>query len=143
MPRLDLRGEHLVLEVSGRHADFLREADDFLRFGDVAGERFLASDAEELTPSAFDGVGDLLEVLDAGLIRAGDPDGVDVRVGNHVADRRIGLRLSDVDLARIRGGDRRVLLVRAPDAEDVAVANAFHAEHVELGVEAGADEAYP
>ena len=43
---------------------------------------------------------DLLDVLDARVVRAGEPDRVDRRIGDHVGDRRIRLRLADVELAR-------------------------------------------
>src|SRR4051812_47980957 len=54
VPRFDLRSEDLVLEVSRRDADLLRQADDFPRFADVAGQRLLAGNAEELTAAALD-----------------------------------------------------------------------------------------
>src|SRR3954466_15547377 len=133
--------EDLVLEIAGREPDALHQLVDLLRFGDVAREWLLAGDAPEIALAALHRLDDLLDVLDAGVIGPGEPDRIDVRVGNHVGDRLVRLALADVELVRIRCRRRGVLPVRAPDAADVAVTDSRPAEHVELRVEARADEA--
>jgi hypothetical protein len=94
----------------------------------------------ERTLAALDGRDDLLDVLDAGVIRSGQPDRVDRLVRDHVGDRRIGPRRADVELPRVRGRALRVLLVRAPDAENVRVPDAAPSLNVKAGIETTSDE---
>jgi len=63
------------------------------------------------------------------------------RIGDHVTDGLVGLRSADVEVVRVACGAGGVLRVGAPDAEDVRIADALPAEHVEAGVESAADEA--
>jgi hypothetical protein len=138
--RFDLWREHLILEVAVGDPDLFRQREDLLRLGDIAGEWFLAGDAFQLALAAIDGVDDLLEVLDARLVGSRHPDCIDSGIGDHLGDRRIRSGITDVEVARVRGGGGRVLLVRAPDPEHVGVADTLHSAHVELRVEAAADE---
>ena len=120
--------------------DTLHQLGDALRFGDVSRQRLLARDALERSLAALDRVDDLFDVLDARLIRSGQPDRVDRRIGDHVGDRRVRLRVADVERARQLGRRRRVLLVRAPDAEHVGIAHGAKRLHVKARIEAAADE---
>ena len=99
-PRLDLRREQLVLEISVRDPGSLHQLGDALRLGHVSRQRLLARDALERSLPALDRVHDLLDVLDARLIRPRQPDRVDRRIGDHVGDRRVRLRVADVERAR-------------------------------------------
>src|SRR5690349_4525788 len=95
-----------------------------LRFGDIAREWLLTGDAPEIALATLDRLDDLLDVLDAGVIRSREPDRVDARIGDHVGNRLERFALADVELVRVRRGGGGVFPVRAPDAADVAVANA-------------------
>ncbi len=110
------------------------------RFGDVPRQRLLARDSGERAFAALDRVDDLLDVLDARVIRPGEPDRVDRRIGDHVGDRRIWFRVADIEVAGELRGRRGVLLVRTPDAEDVGVAHRAKGLQVEARVESAADE---
>ena len=68
-PGFDLRREELVLEVAVLEPDALHQLGDLLRLGDVARERLLAGDAVQRPAPALDRVDDLLDVLDARLVR--------------------------------------------------------------------------
>src|SRR5438309_7532439 len=61
---LDLRREHLVLEIAVRQSYALHELDDALRLVYVARERLFTRDAAQSALSALDGVHDLFDVLD-------------------------------------------------------------------------------
>src|SRR5690606_12390281 len=120
--------------------DTLDELDDALRLRDVARERLLAGEALQLAPAALDRVDDLLDVLDTAVVRAGEPDRLDRRVRDHVGDRCVRLRLSDIELARGRRGSFCVRCRRAPEAEHIAAAHALPRAQVEVSVEATANE---
>ena len=111
LPASDLRREDLVLEVAVVRFDARDEIATLVRLGDVARERLLAREALERSAPALDRVDDLLDVLDARVIRAGEPDRVDRRIGDHVGDRLVGAAVADVELARERRGAVGVLAV--------------------------------
>src|SRR5688572_12164795 len=140
LARLDLWREELVLEVSRGDTEAPNELDHLLRFGNVAGERLLAGDPFELALPGLHRADDLLDVLDPRVVRPAEPDRVDRRVGDHVGDGRVCLRLADVVLSRQLGGRRRVLSVRTPDSADVRGAHGLKSLDVKPGVEPAADE---
>jgi hypothetical protein len=67
--RLDLGREDLVLEIAVGQSDAPNEVEHLFRFGDVAGERFLARNALERPLAGLDRVHELLDVLDARVVR--------------------------------------------------------------------------
>ena len=138
---LHLRREHLVFQVAVHEPHTLHQPQHLLRLGHIAREGFLAGYALEGAASAVQCVDDFLDVLHARLVGPGDPDGVDGRVSDHVANGRVRLRGANVEFVGIPRGIRCARGVRAPDAEDVCITNALPAEHVKAGVEATADEA--
>jgi len=86
-------------------------------------------------------VDDLLDVLDARLVGAAEPEGIDRRVGDHLGDALVGARGADVEVAGELRGTGGIGLVRRPDAEDIGIAHPLPGLDVEAGVEAGTDEA--
>src|SRR5690606_24240914 len=139
--RLDLRREQLVLEVAAIELHALHQLCDAFRLGDVPSERLLACDAAQRTLPCPYGLDDLLDVLDACAVRTAQPDRVDARVGDHLADRAVCACSADLELARERRGCFRILPRRAVDAEYVRITDAGKRADVELRVEAAADEA--
>jgi len=71
--RFDLRREQLILEIAVRDADTLDELHHALGFRHVAGEGLLAGNALQRAFATFHGVHDLLDVLEPGVIGAGEP----------------------------------------------------------------------
>ena len=139
--RFHMRRKELVLEVARLQPDTLHEPRDLLCLGDVPRERLLAGDALERALAGLDRVDDLLDVLDARLIRAAEPERVDARVGDHRGDALVRLRLADLEIPCQTRRARGVLRVWAPDAEYVGVADALPGLDVEAGVETGTNEA--
>ena len=141
-PCLDLRREELVLEVAVCESGAPDELDDPLRFGDGARQRLLAGDAAQRAATALEGVDDLLDVLDAPVVGAGEPEGVDARGRRPCrrSTRTASRRRRRAARAR-RGGGRRSGRVRAPHAAHVGVAHRAERLHVKARVEAAADEA--
>src|SRR5262249_25596404 len=82
-----------------------------------------------------------LDVLDARLVGTQEPDCVDLRVGDHRRDRPVGPARADVESAPEGGRGLGALAVRAPDADDIAVAHADPRPHVKSRDEAAANEA--
>ncbi len=125
-PRFDLRREDLVLEIAVRESRRASRA----RATRFASATFRASGFSQAMPASVPfplsiACDDLLDVLDARVIRPGEPDRVDRRIGDHVGDRRVRLSRRRRRASRASSRGRRgVLLVRAPDAEDVGVAHA-------------------
>src|ERR1700722_20500905 len=74
------------------------------------------------------------------MIGTGQPEGVDIRIRDEIADRSEGFCFSDIQFPRERGGAGGVLLVRAPYAAHVRVADGAECLHVKARVEAAADE---
>src|SRR5690606_13665336 len=105
-------------------------------------ERLLAGDPLEGPLAADHRVTDLLDVLDAGVIGAAEPDRLDRRVGDHLGDALVPLGLAGAEVARELGSARGVGGVGRPDAAHVAVTHLLPGLNVEAGVEAGTDEAY-
>jgi hypothetical protein len=83
---------------------------------------------------------ELLDVLQARVVRSRKPNRIDRGVGHHVGDRGVGLRVANVEVARERRGGGRVLRVRTPDAAHVGVAHGRPSAQVKLGVESTADK---
>ena len=108
--------------------------------GDVARERLLAGDALQRAPAAGDRIHDLLDVLDARVIGATQPDGVDFGVGDHLGNALEGAGEAHVELLRQRGGLGGTHAVGTPDTGDGAFADAPPALDVEAGVESRPDE---
>ena len=134
------RRERLVLEVAVGDAGLLHELGDPLRLGDGARERLLAGDSGELALAPVHGVHDLFDVFDAREVRPAQPQRADPRVRDHLGDRAVRLRRTDVELA---GESRRLLgmlLVRAPHAHHVRVPHRLERLQVKPGVESAADE---
>src|SRR5205085_9625249 len=75
------------------------------------------------------------------VVRAADPDAVDLGCSDHLLDRREGACLADAERARERCRARGMLVVRAPDATDVGVPDAHPRLNVKAGDETAADEA--
>src|SRR5262245_40259943 len=72
-----VRREELILEVAVLETRAFHQRRDLFCFGDIAGERLLAGKAGKLALPALNDVDDLLDVLDARVIRSCEPDGVD------------------------------------------------------------------
>src|SRR5690606_8706015 len=83
---LHVRREKLILEVSMLQAGPLDQPGDLERFGDRTGQWLLAGDASQGAPVALDGVDQLLDVVDAGVIGAAEPDRLDAWIGDHGRD---------------------------------------------------------
>src|SRR5688572_3390746 len=137
---LDVRREELVLEIAGFHANATDHEVHALRFGNIARERLLTRDALQLTAAAMNRIDDLLDVLDARMVRAAQPDRVDVLVHHHFGDGCVGLRRTYVEFARQAGRRRSVRRMGTPYSDDVGIANAAPGLQVKTGVEATADE---
>src|SRR5947207_4945238 len=86
-PARNVRREKLILEITGVQADTASELRDFFCFGNVAPERFLAGETAQRSRSGLNRGDYFLDVGAARLIRAADPECVDRRIGNHVANR--------------------------------------------------------
>src|SRR5690606_29103067 len=114
---LYLRREQLVLEVAVIELHALHQLRDALRLGDVARERLLARDAAQCALPCAYRLDDLLDILDACAVRTAQPDRVNARVSDHLADRAVCACIADLELARERRGCFRVLPRRAVDAE--------------------------
>ncbi len=85
-PVLHLRREQLVLQISGVEPHALHERVHLLRFGHVAGQRLLAGEPPQRSARPRSIVlDDLLDVLDAGVVGAAQPEGVDFGIGHHRA----------------------------------------------------------
>ena len=92
--------------------------------------------------AALDRVDDLLDVLDARVVRAAEPDRVDRGIGDHVGDRRVRLRVADVELARAAPPPtRRSSAFGLQTPSTSASRTPRQRLHVEARVEAAADEA--
>src|SRR5947207_11709902 len=94
-PARDVWREKLILEITGVQADTASEIRDFFCFGNVAPERFLAGETAQRSRAALNRRDYLLDVGDACLVRAADPERVDRRIGNHVANRLVGSCFAD------------------------------------------------
>ncbi len=132
-------GEDLVLQIAMQQSRALHELKHALRFGDGAGERLLAGDADEAR-STLHCIDDLLHHGDAGVVRRADPQGIDRGVSRHLGDASEHLRRSHAELLRQGGGGLGVLSCRARHPRHVRVAHAYEAPNMELGDKAGANE---
>ena len=139
--RLDVRREELILEVGGLQLDAGGELAHADRFVEVAGERLLAGDAEQRPLPRFDRRDDLLDVLDARVVGAADPERLDVRIGDHLRDAAVGLARTDVEIPGERRDALGALAAGAPDAEDVGIADADERLYMEAGDESASNEA--
>src|SRR6185436_8888864 len=108
---------------AGRESRLAGQRGDLLRLGDVARQRLLAREALQLAPASRDGVADLLDVVDARVVGAAEPDRLDGRIGDHGGDGLVRLRAADVEAARYGRGRAGILGVRTPDAQDLGVAH--------------------
>jgi hypothetical protein len=143
MARLNLRREDLVLQVAMRDTGALDQPNDVRSLGDGARQRLLAGNAAQSPLAGLERVDDLLDVLDPRMIRAGQPEGVDRRIRDEIADRREAFCGSDIQTPRQRGGAAGVLLVRTPYAAHVGIAHPAECLHVKARVEPAADESNP
>src|SRR2546423_5557920 len=137
----DVGREELILEVARVEAYTLDHLDNLFRFGNVARQRLLASEPTQRTSTALDRIDDFLDVGEASMVRPAEPERVDSRVSDHIANGLVRPGLADIQLSGKRSGGRRVLLVRTPDSAHIDLSDRGQRLDVEAGVETAADEA--
>jgi len=86
MAGLYLRCKDLVLEVPECNAGGFERSSDLRGFGDGTCEWLLARDSAQCARAALERMHDLFEVLDARMVWTGDPERIDRRIRNHIAD---------------------------------------------------------
>lgn len=136
----NLRGEQLVFEVTRFETNLVHQAADGLRLRNVPGQRLLAREAQQLPLPSLDDVDDLANVLDPRLVGSAQPDRVDLRIRDHVSDGRVGLRRTHIQTSCEFRSGARVLGVRAPDTEDIRVADRLKGLDMKTGVESTTNE---
>src|SRR5262249_6720787 len=81
---LDSRREDLIFKVSVEQARLLDELEHSAGFCDVAGKGLFAGNSDELCFSRLDRIADGFHVLDALVVWAAKPDGIDFGSLHHV-----------------------------------------------------------
>src|SRR5690606_35484546 len=141
VPAREPRLEELILQVSVQHAGLLDQLDGAASLLHVAGQRLLAGHADQLSLAGLEGADDLLQILNAPVIRSADPDRIDGGAEHHVRDGRVRLRLAHAQLTRV--GRRRfgILPIRAPDAQNVRIPHGLPGKDVKACDEAASNDA--
>src|SRR5262249_2029236 len=131
----------LILEVPVLELRTAYQSLELLGFCDVAGKRLLAGNADQLGLALNHRLDHFLDVLDPRVVRATEPNGVDLGVRNHVPNHPVGFAVADVERLGVAGGALGVFSIRAEDSEHVRVPDSQPGQHVKTGVEPAADEA--
>src|SRR5215207_836339 len=135
-----MRREELILEIRRLEPYPRREVAYADRLVEIARQRLLAGQATQRAAPRLDRVDDLLDVLDACVIRPADPDRVDVRICHHVRDRSEGATVAHVEIPRELRHLLGTLALRAPHPANVRLAHPHERLHMKAGDEAPADE---
>jgi hypothetical protein len=139
LPARDLGREELIFQITSIEPDALRETRDSFCFSYIASERLLARETSQLGALA-NGRDDFLDVCNSRVVRAAQPNRIDIGIRDHFPNRAVRSRIPDFEVTSESCCVGCVFLVWAPDAKYVGVSNSGEGVDVEASVESAADE---
>src|SRR5260370_27400721 len=138
----DIGCKHLIFEITVQQPGPLYHLDHPTRLSHLAGQRLLASDADQLSFAGLDRIADGLHMLQAQMVWRAKPEAVYLRRGNHLFNRIECSGLTQAEPAGEIGGRISMLAVRTVYAEHISIAHAGPRLHVKAGYKSAADKAH-